>query len=71
MPFTEDEKIQAWPLADHHALYEWVHRKWPEYFDCRPIYVEKAVVEAGFNVRTTKQASLFGLPLRIVIASKL
>ena len=22
MPFTQDEKIQAWPLADHYALYD-------------------------------------------------
>ncbi|MFC1998359.1 class I SAM-dependent methyltransferase [Chloroflexota bacterium] len=52
-------------------LYEWLHKKWPAYLDCRPIYVEKAIVEAGFVVQNQRSESLFGLPLEIVVARKL
>jgi len=52
-------------------IYEWLHKKWPEYFDCRPIYVEKTIVGAGFTVENQRSAILFGLPLQIVIAEKL
>ncbi|MFC1905945.1 class I SAM-dependent methyltransferase [Chloroflexota bacterium] len=53
------------------GLYEWLHKKWPAYFDCRPIYLEKAIIEAGFIVQSQRRASLFGLPLEIVTAQKL
>ncbi len=52
-------------------IYEWLHKKWPAYFDCRPIYLEKATADAGFSVQNQQRASLFGLPLQIVIAEKL
>ena len=52
-------------------IYEWLHDMWPRYFDCRPIYIEKAIVEAGFVVKKVKRASLFSLPLQTVVASKL
>ena len=52
-------------------VYEWLHKKWPQYFDCKPIYVERAIVGAGFAVKRVKKASLFGLPLEIVVASRL
>ena len=52
-------------------LYEWLHKKWPQYFDCRPIYMEKAIVEAGFDVQHQRDESLFGLPLEIVVAGRL
>jgi len=31
-------------------LYEWVHRKFPKYASCRPIYVEDSLKEAGYNL---------------------
>jgi hypothetical protein len=31
-------------------LYEWVHDKWPKLADCRPIFVERALLEAGFEI---------------------
>ena len=52
-------------------IYEWLHKKWPAYFDCRPIYLEKATANAGFSVQNQQRASLFGLPLQVVIAQKL
>jgi len=52
-------------------LYEWLHRKWPKYFDCRPIYVEKALNEAKYKVKEGKKVKILGLlPIEIVIAMK-
>jgi len=31
-------------------IYEWIHRKWPKFVDCRPIYLEKVICEAGYTV---------------------
>ena len=52
-------------------IYEWLHKKWPTYFDCRPIYLEKATANAGFTIENQRRASLFGLPLEIVLAGRL
>ena len=51
-------------------LYEWAHMKWPKYADCRPIYVERSLVESGYEVRTKEMVSWFGLPNEIVVAAK-
>lgn len=51
-------------------LYEWAHTRWPKYVDCRPIYAEKALRNAGFEIETKETPKLFGLPEEIVAASK-
>ena len=51
-------------------LYEWTHRRWPRYLDCRPIYVEDSLKEADFNIVSSEMASLVGLPLEIIVATK-
>ena len=51
-------------------LYEWCHLKFPVYADCRPIYVEKSLKEAGFKIRHKEKLSLFGLPGEIVVGEK-
>jgi demethylmenaquinone methyltransferase/2-methoxy-6-polyprenyl-1,4-benzoquinol methylase len=51
-------------------LYEWAHRRWPKYADCRPIYVERALREAGYEILTTERVRWFGLPNEIVVAAK-
>lgn len=38
--------------------------------DCRPIYVEESIKDAGYQVRHKERMKLFGLPLEIVIAEK-
>jgi ubiquinone/menaquinone biosynthesis C-methylase UbiE len=53
------------------SLYEWAHGKWPTYVDCRPIYVERSIVAAGYSTRSIQKVRLFGLPLEIVVAVKL
>ena len=51
-------------------LYEWGHRKWPKYLDCRPIYVEQSVGETGYEIAWKERVRLFGLPGEIVVAVK-
>ncbi len=51
-------------------LYEWAHRKWPRYVDCRPIYAARAVEEAGFQLREVTRMSMWGLPGELVLGEK-
>ncbi|MFC2068967.1 2-heptaprenyl-1,4-naphthoquinone methyltransferase, partial [Chloroflexota bacterium] len=51
-------------------LYEWIHRKWPKYVDCRPIYVEQSLIDAGYQIKRREKIKLFRLPGEIVIGIK-
>ena len=51
-------------------LYEWVHEKLPQYIDCRPIFAQKALKEAGLQVINSELQSMWGLPVEIVTARK-
>ena len=51
-------------------LYEWVHRKFPKYADCRPIYVEQSIKDGRFEISFKDTLKLSGLPIEIVIAEK-
>lgn len=51
--------------------YEWAHLKFPDYVDCRPIYVREAVENAGFEIADVTRVSLWGLSAEIVVAKKL
>jgi len=50
-------------------LYEWAHERWPKYADCRPIYVERSLRDAGFGIRSKDVVRWFGLPNEIVVAA--
>lgn len=50
--------------------YEWLHKKLPQYVDCRPIYVEQSIKDAGFEIQYKERVSLLGLPGDIVIGTK-
>ena len=51
--------------------YEWLHRKFPRYASCRPIYVEKSIREAGFSIFISQEYQLMKLvPMKLVIAKK-
>jgi len=49
-------------------LYEWAHKKFPKYVDCRPIYVEQSIKDAGYSIKGKEKVKLFGLPVEIVVA---
>jgi len=52
------------------GLYEWTHQKWPRYIDCRPIYVEQSLKNAGYEIKSKAKVKLLGLPGEIVIGIK-
>jgi len=52
-------------------LYEWGHRKYPQYLDCRPIYSRRSLQEAGFQVLDERRMWLAGLPIDVVLAQKI
>ncbi|HUZ18206.1 MAG TPA: methyltransferase domain-containing protein [Spirochaetia bacterium] len=49
-------------------LYEWAHANFPNTIDCRPIDAEQLLLDAGFAVTGKKAASIWGLPVDIVIS---
>jgi len=51
-------------------LYEWTHTKWPKYVDCRPIYVEQSLIDAGYQIKSKEKVKIFRLPAEIIVAVK-
>ena len=51
-------------------LYEEAHSRFPAYVDCRPIFAQTAVQEAGFRLVDATIKSTWGLPVEIVLAQK-
>ena len=53
-------------------FYEWLHQKVPKYANCRPIYVERLLEEAGYQITKTEEFVLLKIvPWRIVVAKPL
>jgi len=50
--------------------YEWSHRRFPTWVDCRPILVKEALSEAGFQIQDSTCQTMWGLPVEIVIAQR-
>lgn len=51
-------------------IYEWSHRKFPKYIDCRPIKVQQSVKDTGFQIIDSSEMMMWGLPVFIVLALK-
>ncbi len=51
-------------------IYEWAHRKFPKYIDCRPIYVLESMKNAGFTIKYNKRIKIYLIPDEIVIGIK-
>jgi len=50
--------------------YQWAHHSFPTIVDCRPIDALGVVSRAGFQLRDVAEMSMWGLPIRIVLAKK-
>jgi ubiquinone/menaquinone biosynthesis C-methylase UbiE len=49
-------------------LYEWGHRNFPKFLDCRPIFVQQALEQTGYQIIEAIRVSIWGLPVEIVLA---
>jgi demethylmenaquinone methyltransferase/2-methoxy-6-polyprenyl-1,4-benzoquinol methylase len=60
------EDGESWLLK----AYEWIHKNFPVIADCRPIYVEKSIRDAGYSIKSREKIKLFGLPGEIVVTGR-
>ena len=49
--------------------YEWTHKHFPNLLDCRPIFVRRALTDAGFAIRDVTIQNMW-VPVEIVVAEK-
>jgi ubiquinone/menaquinone biosynthesis C-methylase UbiE len=51
------------------GLYEWTHKHFPNFIDCRPIYVGRALEDAGFKIQKSLIRRMW-VPVEIILATK-
>jgi demethylmenaquinone methyltransferase/2-methoxy-6-polyprenyl-1,4-benzoquinol methylase len=51
-------------------LYEWAHRRWPQFVDCSPIDVLSVLEAAHFRARIIRATDIWGLPVAIAVGTK-
>ena len=51
-------------------LYEWLHRRWPHFIDCRPIDVVGVLQKAHFHARTAHVTAIWAFQSSLQSASK-
>ena len=54
--------------ASYNRMSKWYDL--PNYADCRPILVQPALKDAGFQILDVTQMSMWGLPLEVVLAHR-
>jgi demethylmenaquinone methyltransferase/2-methoxy-6-polyprenyl-1,4-benzoquinol methylase len=52
------------------GLYEWVHARFPQWVDCRPIQAARELIRAGFELQQAEVQPMFGLLVSMNIAVK-
>jgi demethylmenaquinone methyltransferase/2-methoxy-6-polyprenyl-1,4-benzoquinol methylase len=50
-------------------VFEWTHRHFPNFLDCRPIYVRRALEQAGLTVQRALVKHMW-IPVEIILAAK-
>lgn len=50
-------------------MYEWSHRRFPTFVDCRPIHADELLTENGFEIEQDRLLSMWGLPVQIILAT--
>jgi demethylmenaquinone methyltransferase/2-methoxy-6-polyprenyl-1,4-benzoquinol methylase len=50
-------------------VFEWTHKHFPNFLDCRPIYVRRALEEAGFTIRKALIKHMW-IPVEIILGVK-
>jgi ubiquinone/menaquinone biosynthesis C-methylase UbiE len=48
-------------------LYEWFHARMPVTVDCRPIWAQPVIEQAGFEIIEVISEKMWGLPLEIIV----
>lgn len=48
-------------------IFEWSHRHFPNFVDCRPIFVRRMIEDAGFTIEKVEKRSMW-VPVEIVLA---
>lgn len=61
---VKERRRDRWPVR----FYEWAHRLFPKWVDCRPIYLQQILIESGFTITASERRSMWGLPVDAVIA---
>ena len=51
-----------------YRLYAGLHRRFPRIIDCRPIDVERSLVQAGFRIARLERREVWGLPVVAALA---
>lgn len=49
--------------------YEWTHRHFPNLLDCRPIFVRRALADAGFSIESAAIVKMW-VPVEIVVGAR-
>ncbi|MCI0391399.1 MAG: methyltransferase domain-containing protein [Acidobacteria bacterium] len=50
-------------------VFEWTHKHFPNFLDCRPIFVRQALEDAGFCIESVEKRTMW-VPVEIVLATK-
>jgi ubiquinone/menaquinone biosynthesis C-methylase UbiE len=51
------------------GIFEWAHKHFPNFIDCRPIYVREALEKADFQIRKSVKKHMW-IPVEIILGAK-